>query len=373
MQQDIFSYLRDNLNNFGFKDGRIHYKRFLEFIDATIRETKNSMNKYATVSILETSVQSALRWLKRHFKSLKKLKSWLLGLAQNNRDKRSNTYIILDDSIIKRTSKKGFGVSNLKDHTNNQYVDGNCIVSLLISNLNLLLAFDQKLYVSKKCVNGVSEKEFRSKIKIACELIESVKLDKTRAYVVIDAWYTCKKILTSIRKMGLFCVLAFKKNKKIGLFGKEYQLKELFDEGKVRYFTLDGEKYYYSAKTLYVTGWGRYKVLMMRRENDKDFRFFLTNKLNMKPINMLRHYKNRWNIEQYYRDQKQHLGLKSFFLRERVSTESYFNFVFWLFNVLSLYRYAMTKEGTVLPIETIVDEYKREFNKRTRDLRSISI
>jgi len=113
MQQDIFSYLRDNLNNFGFKDRRIHYKRLLEFIDAVIRETKNSINKYAAVSILETSVQSALRWLKRHFKSLKKLKSWLLGLAHNNRDRRSNTYIILDNSIIKRTSKKGFGVSNL--------------------------------------------------------------------------------------------------------------------------------------------------------------------------------------------------------------------------------------------------------------------
>jgi len=64
MQQDIFSYLRDNLNSFGFKDGNIHYKRFLEFIDATIRETKNSQSKYATLSILETSVQSAFRWLK---------------------------------------------------------------------------------------------------------------------------------------------------------------------------------------------------------------------------------------------------------------------------------------------------------------------
>jgi len=102
-------------------------------------------------------------------------------------------------------------------------------VSLLISNLNLLLTFDQKLYVSKKCVNGVSEKEFRSKIEIACELIESVKLDKTKAYVVIDAWYTCEKILASIRKTGLFCVLAFKKSKKIDLFGKEYHLNEKYD------------------------------------------------------------------------------------------------------------------------------------------------
>jgi len=95
---------------------------------------------------------------------------------------------------------------------------------------------------------------------------------------------------------------------------------------------------------------------MMQRENDENFRFFLTNKQDIKPINMLRHYKNRWNIEQYYRDQKQHLELKSFFLRERESTESYFNFVFWRFNVFSLYHYAMAKEGITLPIEIIAKQ-----------------
>lgn len=373
MHQDLFEFIRNNLRHFGFKDKRVNFKIVLQFIDGVIRETKKSINKYKTVNILETSVQSTLRWLKRHYKSLKKFQSWLYGLAQNNRDKRSNTYIIIDDTIVERASKTAYGVSKLFDHSTGQYVYGNCIVSLMVSNLSLLLALDQKFYISKKSLNRERTPEFSTKIKLACEFINNLQIDKTKAYVVIDSWYTSKEILSAIRKKGLFCVLAFKNTKKISLFGKEYHLNEVFDKDKLRYFTLNGEKYLYDAKILHLTDWGRYKVLMIKKEKDVDFRFYLTNKLDMKPINMLRHYMERWNIEQHYRDEKQHLGLKPFFLRTRESTESYLNFVQWLFDVMSLYRYELAKEGITKSIETIVDEYKAEFNKRTRDLRDISI
>jgi len=373
MDQDLFEFIRNNLRQFGFKDKRVKFKLILQFIDGVIREAKKSINKYKTVDILETSVQSTLRWLKRHYKHLKKFQSWLYGLAQNNRDKRSNTYIIIDDTIVERASKTAYGVSKLFDHSTGQYVYGNCIVSLLISNQSLLLALDQKFYISQKTESEECTTEFSTKIKFGCELINNLQIDKTRAYVVIDAWYTSKTILDAIKEKELFCVLAFKNSKKVSLFGKEYHLDDVFDKNKLRYFTLEGEKYLYDAKILHLTGWGRYKVLMIKKEKDIDFRFFLTNKIDMKPINMMRHYIERWNVEQHYRDEKQHLGLKPFFMRSKDSTESYLNFVQWLFDVLSLYRYELAKEGVTKPIETIVDEYKKEFNKRTRDLMDISI
>ncbi len=53
-------------------------------------------------------------------------------------------------------------------------------------------------------------------------------------------------------------------------------------------------------KTLNIKDWGRHKILAIRTENDDELKYYITNKLNMKPENIWKNYQNRKWIEAFY-------------------------------------------------------------------------
>jgi hypothetical protein len=65
----------------------------------------------------------------------------------------------------------------------------------------------------------------------------------------------------------------------------EKTLKQIFEKTKLHYFHFDKIKYYYACKTLNIKDWGRHKVLAIKTENGDDLKYYITNKLDMKPEN----------------------------------------------------------------------------------------
>ena len=368
MVAHIVEFICDYINKSGvFDEGVVRIQDFIDFIDGVLREAKNSIRKYKMSGIIDKPVQTMLRWLKKAFRSLKKLRKWLYALARDRENRCRTTYLIVDDTIVPRWSKKAYGVSKFYDHSEKKYVHGHNLVSLVFRNAELLLELEQQQYLSEDFIERWDEKtgeilEFKKKTEIVIEMLKDVQKNGIRACFLADAGYACKAIIAQLREISTNYVLGCKKNKNALLFGQTKRLDNVFAKTETKYFHLDGDKFIYVVKTLNITEWGRHRVLMIKQEDDEAFRFFITNKLNMKPINMWRHYKNRWCIEQHYRDVKQHLGMHKFFVWSKDSVISYFNFVSWLFNMFSLHRYEQEKQGLSSPLESIIDDYKRTIN-----------
>ncbi len=60
--------------------------------------------------------------------------------------------------------------------------------------------------------------------------------------------------------------------------------------------------------------WGRHKILAIRTENDDELKYYITNKLNMKPENIWKNYQNRKWIEAFYEDAKEIIGLRKLYM-----------------------------------------------------------
>ncbi len=74
-----------------------------------------------------------------------------------------------------------------------------------------------------------------------------------------------------------------------------------------------------------IKDWGRHKILAIKTENDDELKYYITNKLNMKPENIWKNYQNRKWIEAFYEDAKEIIGLRKFYMHARDSVMSYFN------------------------------------------------
>jgi hypothetical protein len=136
----------------------------------------------------------------------------------------------------------------------------------------------------------------------------------------------------------------------IVLFGNEITLKQIFEKTKLRYFHFERIKYYYAAKTLNIKDWGRHKILAIKTEYDDELKYYFTNKLNMKPENIWKNYQNRKWIEAFYQDAKEIIGLNKFYMHAKNSVISYFNFIWYLYDILAIYKAEKAENGINISI-----------------------
>jgi len=173
--------------------------------------------------------------------------------------------------------------------------------------------------------------------------------------LLVDAIYSVKPVLNSVDEMGLIYVGRLKKNRKIRLFSEWIGVAEYFDKyKKERYFTYDGVRVFYKEAILDVRKLGRKKVFALREEDENDFRFYVTNRLNMTAKTCYRYRKLRWSIEDMHRDQKQYCGLENTCAWKKESLMAHYTFVFFLWWLFERFR---LEQGLDVSFESLWWEY----------------
>lgn len=268
-------------------------------------------------------------------------------------DKRRRLFVICDDYLLPRYGKNGYRVGKFRDPVQKRLRYGHNIVDTVIAMKGLEVTYD--FAIQPKNSRIPKTKRALKQIHQAVRYLRSHGVSLTRIRVLMDGGYTNKTVLPSLRELGVKYIGTAARNNVSKLFGKIQQLHERFSSICPHYRTINGIRYFYKRKTLNLTAWGRHQVFQVRRGEEKDVKYYITNDLKMTPLTFLECLHERWWIEQNHRDLKQVCGMKQLFVRSKSSVPGVIALSNLLKNFLTV---KIAEAGLTLrdyPLETLVE------------------
>jgi hypothetical protein len=175
-----------------------------------------------------------------------------------------------------------------------------------------------RLYVKKEHAAGL-EVEFKKTTELAAELIRSFHAPTgVKVRVLFDSYYLCSAVVDACRERGFHFVSTLKSNRNLFKHGRKLKAGKygpsLYRRGKaVRVILNKGRgrvRYsYVDAGWMDVSGLGSLHVIFTRKNGEPGTLGLVTDDPELKPKGMIVTYDKRWNIEVFFKDAKQLLGL----------------------------------------------------------------
>jgi len=240
--------------------------------------------------------------------------------------------LIIDDTTCGRDGKKIEGVG--WHHSGDGLIKGICAVTAVVRAAGVTWAWDVIGYVSRK---SVSPEVFRSKIEIALSIIICAqKKLGTSVVVLMDSWYSCEQILKSVAIADWTYIAAVKTNRTFFVDGKRTPVRNLA-KGPRDYRTvrLSKKRIFRVAKRIvFLPKVGMVALFICKHHNVT--RFFISNNLDLTPKQMVDQYDERFEIEFFHKDIKQHLGFGELFVRSRHCAQKHWTLVAVAYNLVLL-------------------------------------
>lgn len=243
-----------------------------------------------------------------------------------------NTLLILDDTLAPRKGKniQGLGLH----HSAQGLTKGLCAVTAILKAGPLSLVFALRGYKPKKvCIPGT----FKSKVTLALEILgEAFLLFPRGLTVVMDTWYGCAPILNTIQEAGGIFVAALKQNRYVYLNRVKISVSLLAKRpmayARVR---VSAKKHFkIASQRVWLPGAGQVKLFISRMGST--YRFFVTNNLEMSETEMVKIYIQRFSIEIFHKDIKQHLGFGEMFMRSWDGVQTHWTILAIAYNLVAL-------------------------------------
>ena len=263
---------------------------------------------------------------------LAKIQEQLQTFCQVQMQNLQEVLLVLDDTLAPREGKhiEGLGLH----HSAKGLQNGLCAVTAFLKAGALGLAFAIRGYCPKKVSKPGA---FKSKVALALEILEEAFLFFPRGLtVVMDTWYACAPILNPIQEAGWTFVAALKQNRYVYsntlktsvhlLAKRRLTYKRVRLSKKKRFWT--------SSQIVWLPQVGRVRLFVTRLGNEH--RFFVTNKLEMTEFEMARIYSQRFAIEIFHKDIKQHLGFGEMFMRSWEGVQTHWTILAVAYNLVAL-------------------------------------
>mgnify|MGYP001442254632 CR=1 FL=1 len=163
-------------------------------------------------------------------------------------DLRPITFFIIDDTQYKkdRSTRNMEGLDEHFSHSDGKAVWSHCVVTEHVVSENYSFAWDFRSYLRNPYCeeNGLA---FKSKNELAIELINSyAPEDNEQVYVLVDSWYTSKKLIDSCSANGFHLIGGLRVNRKIYPKGIGVKISEFASEyiqPDLHSVTVDGHDY----------------------------------------------------------------------------------------------------------------------------------
>lgn len=234
-------------------------------------------------------------------------------------------YLIGDDSVMqKRRSKKMGGSGRHFSSTAEKPVSGHCLVQALYVLLGRQCVLEPKMY----CQQAVCEaegREFASKVTMIMEIIRTfVPIPDTQTHVLLDSWFTAKKLWRVVRERGFLITCGIRSNRWLRVDDphtqKGWRWMQLSDYGRqltADDFTLldwprgDGQVYVHVVDTC-IKKLYRCQLICIREKLDGKTKFWVSSDLEADLPQLLAHMAQRWEIEVLFADVKELLGIDQY-------------------------------------------------------------
>lgn len=278
-------------------------------------------------------------------------------------DDRSVIFLIVDDSGCHkdRSTKRMEALDFHFSHTEGKSVWSHCLVTAHIVAEGYSFAWDFRPY-SRKGYCEENHLPFKSKNDLAMEMINAFPAnDEEQVYVLMDSWYTSKKLVDTCNAKGFHVIGAVKSNRKIRPTGIEVPMSEFADryiqdpdlrsvtvkdKGRFRVYVYEGS----------ISDIENAKVLLSwekKFSQDKTPFCLLCTDTTLDVVTILEYYNIRWEIETGYRYFKELLGFDQYQMLSFKAIERYWTIQFLVQNFLELQRYEWSKESTVTLGDTV--------------------
>jgi SRSO17 transposase len=227
-------------------------------------------------------------------------------------------YLLIDDSKQAKRGQHMDAVAKMKDPTSDAYIQGHQYVCGILVFRQQVIPWGIRLYV-KKAHCGAVGVPFRKTTELAAQLIRELQAPASvKVMVLFDAYYLCHTVVKACREKHFHFASTLKSNR--SLFKQGWKLKagrygrNLFRRrrtatlvlvkpyGEVRYRYLD-------AGWLQVSKLGGLHVVFSRKGAARKILGLVTDDPEVSAAGLIQAYDRRWEIEQFFKDSKQLLGL----------------------------------------------------------------
>ena len=228
-------------------------------------------------------------------------------------------FMSLDDTVNEkhkasdRTEKPMEEVRSVYSHLKGGFVYGHQVFAAMAGNLCYKLDFCRE--------------NDGGKIEKAVSVAKSLPILDKPGYVLMDSWYTCKKVINAFSAKNYYIIGALKSNRviypnddtgsiQIAQFAKTLNLSDF------RLVTAKSGKYWVYRYTGKLNGVKESVVLITYPENafgkDNALRAFLCTDLSLSDETIIKYYGNRWKIEVFFKQHKHYFGFNKYQIRSAV-------------------------------------------------------
>jgi SRSO17 transposase len=269
--------------------------------------------------------------------------------AAQRRGEKVPVFVIIDDSLVKKTGKTMEGVAQHYSHTEHKQVLSHVWVTGQLVVMGHSYPLDWKLYRRQtECEEaGVP---FFSKPQLAEEIVRSFEpFTDTHTYVLADSWYASQHLLDLCQLRQFNYIGAVKSNRKFSTSGHNHQVqqwvklmpKNAFDRVKVK-----GKTYKLWSTVGQLASDHRVKLVVNRRHRHKKWQYLISTDLTLSPQTILSYYLIRWEVENFYRAVKQLLGWGDYQMRRLVAIERHVLLMMVAHAYLELQRQDVSEQVT---------------------------
>lgn len=227
-------------------------------------------------------------------------------------------YLILDDSKKDKRGKEMDAVGWVHDPVSKKSVWGHQYIKATIYTRGITIPFAVRLYVKDKDSLKL-EIPFRKVTELAAEIIRSFIAPKgIKVLVLFDAYYLCPVVTKACKEKKFHYISVLKSNRnlkkrgkklKSGIYGsycfkskEKLEMKISKGHGIASYKFID-------AGWIEVSKLGLSHIIFSRKNSERKILALVTDHPRLKAVDIIRSYDIRWNIEVFFKDAKQLLGL----------------------------------------------------------------
>jgi len=223
--------------------------------------------------------------------------------------------------------------------------------------------------------------QFRTKIELAIDLVESAIAHKLRFSVILfDGWYLSEDLVAIAKRRRKDWISILKKNRNletnsftlkdadgqpIKLEGPHIavqDLAKLIPANAYREVKVGKKSYWTFTLAVRIPSLGKVRIVISYENADLKgtFATLITNRTDWNAQKIIATYLLRWPIETFYQDGKEHLGLDEYRMRDAKAIGKHWCLVFTAYSLLHLDCLPPSLEKSQLPIKTIGEACRQQ-------------
>jgi SRSO17 transposase len=224
-------------------------------------------------------------------------------------------------------------------------------------------------------------RQFRTKIELAIELVEAAIAHRLPFRLVLfDSWYLAEDFITILRRRKKDWISILKKNrnletnsfvlkdadgKRMPLSGPHISVKDLvplIPASAYRGVTVGGKTYWTFTLAVRIPALGKVRLVISfeNAELTGTYAVLVTNRTDWTAQRIIATYLQRWPIETFYQDGKEHLGLDEYRMRDAEAIQKHWCLVFVAYSLLHLDCLPPSLHKSRLPTKTIGEACRQQ-------------